>query len=404
MERYLGCAQRKSAVVTTLSLSRPVLADLVSQVVVVTAEHAERNDLDAVFPLQALQALRETGLLGLLVPGEFGGLGGTIADVLRVTTQLGREDMSVAMIFAMHCQQVAAITRYAAGELRNELLPQIAQGRCYLASVTTEMGSGGNLLGSSAKLGAINGKLVLDRFAPIVTGGLHADGYLITMQDPEAESAHQVSLVYARRDQIEVTAAGTWQPLGMRASDSGPLHLRGELPAHQVIGLHGRFRDIVSAIFGPMAHLGWSAAWLGTASGALSRVIGVLRDNRSRGSAQLDSELLLSRLATARQRLEVVHALLWRCAEVVDTEADLSRPRIQLLINGLKVTASEQCHAVIEDLITLVGMQHGYLRGSPTHLERALRDLRSAALNYNNDRLRLADGKLALLDPEVRFD
>ncbi|MER6528166.1 AMP-binding protein [Streptomyces sp. NPDC001508] len=50
-----------------------------------------------------------------------------------------------------------------------------------------------------------------------------------------------------------------------------------------------------------------------------------------------------------------------------------------------------------------VGMRHGYLKDSPTGLERALRDLRSASLNYSNDRLHLVDGKLALLDPEVRF-
>ncbi|PHX43716.1 hypothetical protein AO263_21685 [Pseudomonas sp. NZIPFR-PS5] len=103
-------------------------------------------------------------------------MGGTIADVLRVTTQLGREDMSVAMIFAMHCQQVAAITRYASRELSSELLPQIAQGRSYLASVTTEVGTGANLLGAMSRLGTSKNNMVLDRFAPIVTGGLHADG------------------------------------------------------------------------------------------------------------------------------------------------------------------------------------------------------------------------------------
>lgn len=384
--------------------SKSALAELVNRVAAVTAEHAERTDTDATFPVEALQELRETRLLGLLVPQEFGGLGGSVADVLTATIRLGCEDMSVAMIFAMHCQQVAAITSHAARTLRDELLPDVAAGRCYLASVTTEAGKGGNLLGSTTELSTSSGELVLDRFAPIVTGGAHADGYLITMLSPDAEADHQVSLVYARRDQLEVTSIGEWQPLGMRASDSGALRLRGKLPGHQVVGEHGRFREIVSSVFGPMAHLGWSAAWLGTAKGAMSRIVSLLRDPQTRGSANLNSELLLSRLATARQRLEAVHALLWRTAEVVEHGSDLSRPRVQLLINGLKVTASEQCYAAIEDLVDLVGMRHGYLRGSPTRLEAALRDLRSAALNYSNDRLRLADGKLALLDPEVRFE
>ncbi|MGH8917515.1 MAG: acyl-CoA dehydrogenase family protein, partial [Actinomycetes bacterium] len=121
----------------------------------------------------------------------------------------------------------------------------------------------------------------------------------------------------------------------------------------------------------------------------------------------LDSELLLTRLSTARQRLDTVHALLRHTAATLARAAeegdDLSRPKYQMLINALKITASEECHRTIEDLVDAVGLRHGYLKGSPTGLERALRDLRSAALNYNNDRLHLADGRLALLDPEVNL-
>lgn len=76
---------------------------------------------------------------------------------------------------------------------------------------------------------------------------------------------------------------------------------------------------------------------------------------------------------------------------------------MQLLLNAVKVTASEQCYAAVDELVELAGLRHGYLRGSPLALERALRDLRSASLNYSNDRLHLADGALTLMDPEVRL-
>jgi acyl-CoA dehydrogenase len=55
----------------------------------------------------------------------------------------------------------------------------------------------------------------------------------------------------------------------------------------------------------------------------------------------------------------------------------------------------------VEELIELVGLRHGYLRNQPLALERALRDLRSASLNYGNDRLHLANGSLSLLDQET---
>ncbi|MEE1943036.1 acyl-CoA dehydrogenase family protein [Streptomyces sp. TRM 70361] len=379
------------------------LHDRVASVAAVAAEHAQRHDRDATFPVEALAELRRTGLLGLLVPTRDGGLGGAVKDMVEASTVLGRTDLSTAMIFAMHCQQVATVVRYAHGPLRAELLPQIAAGQRYLASVTTETGKGGHLLSSQSPLGTEGGDLLVDRFAPVVTGGRHADGYLITVQSPQPDSEHQVSLVYARRDQLTVERHGRWQPLGMRASDSGALRLTGRVPPHQTVGAHGSFATMAKELFAPMAHLGWSACWLGTSAGALSRVLKLLRSPQGRNRTDLGSDLLLTRLAETRQRLDAVHALLQRAQRVVAAGGDLSLPRVQLLLNTLKVTASEDCHQAVQILIDALGMRHGYLGDSPTGLERALRDLRSASLNYSNDRLRLADGRLALLDPEVRF-
>ncbi|MFH8803884.1 acyl-CoA dehydrogenase family protein [Streptomyces sp. NPDC017936] len=377
----------------------------VDQVAALAARHAAHCDEQAEFPLAVLDALRPR-LLGLLVPTRHGGPGGSVDDLVDVTMELGRADMSTAMVFAMHCQQVAAIAGHAGPRLAAELLPEIAAGRMYLASVTTEAGKGGHLLSARAELGAQDGLLEIDRFAPVVTGGLHADGYLITMRSPRARSDGEVSLVFAHRDQLEVAQRGTWNPLGMRASHSTALQLTGRVPEDQVVGEHGAFRRIAMNTFGPLAHLGWSAAWLGTASGALSRVVSVLRGPERRRS-DLSSELLLTRLSTARQRLDTVHAMLRHTAgavrRAVEEDADLSHPRHQLLVNALKLTASEQCHRAVDDLVTALGMRHGYLKDSPTGLERALRDLRSAALNYSNDRLHLADGRLTLLDQEVRY-
>ncbi|WP_406348932.1 acyl-CoA/acyl-ACP dehydrogenase [Streptomyces sp. NBC_00144] len=379
------------------------LTAALAEVTAVTGEHAARTDRDAEFPVEALDALRSTGLLGLMVPAAHGGLGGTVADLVAAAQTLGRSDMSVGMIFAMHCQQAEAIVRYGDRALRDELLPDIAKGGNYLASVTTEAGKGGHLLSAQAQLTGGDGQLVIDRFAPVVTGGGYADGFLITMRSPGAVTDSDVSLVYAHRSQLGISGSGEWQPMGMRASHSGALKLSGSVPARQVVGEHGGFHEIAAQVFGPLAHLGWSAVWLGTAAGALSRVLRLLRSPAGRERFDLTSELLLSRISRSRQRLEAVHALLTRALGVVESGGDLSAPARQLLLNSLKITAADECHAAVDGLVTALGLRHGYLKDSPTHLERALRDLRSAALNYSNDRLHLADGRLALRDQGVNF-
>lgn len=372
-------------------------------VLAVTKEHAERTDADATFPVEALDALRDSGLLGLVVPAEYGGMGGAIADMLDVTLALAREDMSVAMIFAMHCQQALTLVRHAGTELAAAVLPEIGRGRVYLGSVTTERGTGGHLLTSESATQGDDTYLKIDRDAPIVTGGPHADAYLVTALTPDATSPGQVSLVYAGRDQVDVDVLGGWQPLGMRATFSVPMRLAGQVPVGQVVGKPGGFREIVTGTFGPLAHLGWSAAWLGTAAGALARVVGHLRGASGRKQFDTTSELLLTGLAKVRGRIDTVHALLRHTLSVVDSSADLGAPPAQLLINTLKTVAAEQCYTAVDELIELVGLRHGYLTGSPLRLERALRDLRSASLNYGNNRLYLANGSLALLDQQVRL-
>jgi alkylation response protein AidB-like acyl-CoA dehydrogenase len=380
----------------------PDLAQRLAAVTRVAEQHLERTERDAAFPEEALAQLRDTRLLGLQVPREEGGLGGTLGDLIEAGMVLGRTDMSLAMIFVMHCQQAEAVVRHAASPLREELIPLLAAGKLYLASVTTESGKGADLFRSEAPLHETDGTLEVDRAVPISSGSA-ADGFLITMRSPHATADHHVSLVYAHRHQLQVEVAGQWNPMGMRATHSLPLRLSGRISDHQVIGEHGAFHRIVQSVFGPLAHIGWSAAWLGTACGALSRVLHLLRDPAGRKRFDLGSPLLLTRLSRARQRLETVHALLRRTQQLAESGTDWSLTSHQLLLNNLKITAAEECHAAVDELIDAVGLKHGYLQDSPTRLEKALRDLRSAVLNYSNDRLHLADGRLCLLDPDVRF-
>lgn len=366
------------------------------------ARTAEQTDREASFPVESLAAMRRTRLLGLLVPADHGGGGGGFSDMVEATTTIARADLTTGLVFAMHCQQVIALVRHGSARLREELLPAIARGELYLGSITTEPGTGGDLLSSESPLEKSGGTLVIDRVAPVVTGGRHADGFLVTMRSADADTPTRVDLVYAARDQLSVAVVGDWDPLGMRATESVPMTLRGSVPNWQLVGEPGGFRDIAASLFGPAAHLGWSAAWLGTAAGALSRVVRHVRESRS---LDVSSPLVLTNLAAVRERIDVVHALLRHTLAVVDEEearyGAVTSTAARLLINTLKTRASEDCFAAVNGLVELVGLRHGYMKNSPTGLERAFRDLRSASLNYANERLRTADGALALRDAAV---
>jgi acyl-CoA dehydrogenase len=257
--------------------ARTVAERLEAVLPVLRADAADVDDR-AAFPERGLRALRDSGLLGLLVPAAYGGLGGDLPDLAEVAGELAGACLSTAMIWAMHCQQVATVVAGASPALRDRLLPDIAAGRVYLASVTSEAGKGGHLLSAQAPVAVQpDGRLRLDRDAPIVTGGRYADGFLITMRADADAPPNAVSMIYADRAELEMTTRGRWDPMGMRATHSVGLHLDGLVGPEAVLGEPGGFRALAVRVFIPAGHIGWAACWLGAARGALRAVVELLR-------------------------------------------------------------------------------------------------------------------------------
>lgn len=377
------------------------LGDRAAGILPLLRDRAATVDEEAAFPTDNLAALRASGLMGLLVPTTYGGLGGNLRDLVDVAVALAGECMSTAMIWAMHGQQVAALVGHGTERLRAELLPRIARGEVYVASVTSEKGKGGHLLTAQAPLHRRDGVLHLDRDAPIVTGGEHADGFLITLRDAPDAPPDAVSAVYADRDLLDVRSSGSWNPLGMRGTHSGALHISGQVAEHNLVGAPGQFRTVAVRTFAPVGHLAWAACWLGAARGALRDVLGLLRSPAGRRQFDLGSELLRARLARIRMDLDTMAALLAQCLRDLDGGTDPEEAPVQLRLNALKVFTAERSFAAVNLLVELTGLRHGYLRDAPLALERRLRDLRSASLNYANDRLLAANGTMALLDRGV---
>jgi alkylation response protein AidB-like acyl-CoA dehydrogenase len=310
------------------------------------------------------------------------------------------------MIWAMHCQQVACIIDHAPEALRQRVLPRIACGDMFVASVTSEQEKGGHLLTAYAPLMIVGDEMLLVRDAPVVTGGAFGEGYLITMRASEESPPSEVVLVFADRAQVEVEIRSNWDTLGMRGTQSVGMSLKGCLPKDQVINPAGGFEHVAVSTMIPVGHIAWASAWLGAAQGALQQMIDVFRDPKARKGYNLQSDLFASRLAHVRLQIDTVSGYL---QQVIRDYEELLRdqgvnnpalrsPRFNIHINNLKLLSSDLLFSAVDQLMQLSGLRYGYLKNNRVALERIFRDLRSASLMYANDRLLVANGKLALLD------
>jgi acyl-CoA dehydrogenase len=375
------------------------------------AAHAQDCDERGSFPDEGLTEIRNSGLMGLVVERRYGGMEGSFSTMSAVAQMLAEGCASTAMIWAMHCQQVATIADHGSDGLCDRVLPRVAAGEIYIASVTSERGKSGELLTAQAPLQKSGADILLARDAPVVTGGSAADAYLVTMRESQEATPSDVVLAFAERSQIEVQARSDWSAMGMRATQSAALSLKGIIPADQIITHPAGFKHVAVVTMIPVGHIAWAATWVGAARGAFRRVLALLRDANRRKSFSLRSDLFAERLAQIRLGLDTTSAFLGRITDTYDrlrSEAGLdsqvfTSPWFNIHINNLKILASETSFSAVNQLVQLAGLRYGYLKGSDVALERTFRDLRSASLMYSNDKLYVMNGKLSLLDLDVRL-
>src|SRR6267378_3662495 len=109
----------------------------------VLAPAAGQNDKAGRFSIEAVESLGESGLLGLLLPVDFGGAGLGPRTFAVVSATLAEADASVAMVYLMHIIGTATISaaRPSAARVLTPILREIGGGRHLSTLAVREVGS-----------------------------------------------------------------------------------------------------------------------------------------------------------------------------------------------------------------------------------------------------------------------
>ena len=244
----------------------------------------------------------------------------------------------------MHQIQVASIVRHAcASPFFEEYLHELSARDRLIASVTSEVGVGGDLRSSIAALTPDGDELTFEKNAPTVSYGAHADDLLTTLRrSPEVDQGNQV-LVLTRGDEAALEQTGTWESLGMRGTCSPAYVVRGRVRHDHVLPVP--FAEIAAQTMVPVTHILWAQVWLGIATAAYDRARGFVRAQaKSTPGVVPPTATRLSALATALQamRSEIGAATHDYQAKL---ESDASPDDIfdlgyAIRINALKISAS----------------------------------------------------------------
>lgn len=367
-------------------------------------ENAAFIDEKEQFPVDNLNIIKDSGLMALIIPSAYGGLGKGIKELVEITKLFSEDCMSTALIWSMHCQQTSVILQQPDGDFKKSMIDDVVNKKFYIGSVTTETGKGGHLLTANSPLLYEDDNTVkFDRFAPVITGGKYCDAYLMTMRKSESHSSSDTVLVYVRNNDVITEEMTKPSMLGLKGSHTVSMRISGKISKQNVLSFDFKMAAIEYMI--PVGHLVWAACWFGSAQYIYNNLISkIFRDPKNRKNYDLDSELFLEKIARIKSKLDITDIYLRSITdqyfEIVENSKndELKLPSFQLRINNLKIISSEYMFDVMNDIINLVGIRFGYIKNEHVAIERVFRDLRAGSIMYHNNRLLTVNGKLCLFE------
>jgi alkylation response protein AidB-like acyl-CoA dehydrogenase len=271
------------------------LAERVEAVLPALRAAAEQSDAAGEFHRPHVATLREAGLLGLIVPEDYGGLGGTLRDLAAATFALGTACPSTALAYFFHCSSASrgllALEATAAGLFGDDEIPAV---RAFAEQLLQKMGGRGMWLanfGSEQVKSAQSAVTITTEAAPAAGGwrlsGVKsfgcstgvADEYLVTARVAGASGADGIGLFFVPRDAPGVRERARWDAIGMRGSATHGIVLEDVfVPADEALAVPGAFTRMLQMSRGSFVgnQLAVAAIYLGVAQGVYAYALGYL--------------------------------------------------------------------------------------------------------------------------------
>jgi alkylation response protein AidB-like acyl-CoA dehydrogenase len=332
-------------------------------------------DVDACgqFPIEGINELKRTGLLGLCIPAELGGKAQNMAAFVEVTETLAQVCPSTAMVFVMHITGTQTILATQRARNRTRILTDIAGGNHLTTLAFSEKGSRSHFWAPVSRLEPTGSDYILSADKSWVTSAGHADSYVCSAQSPTATSPAESTLFLLDPKQSGVETAGSFDGIGLRGNDSAPVHIRSaRINSSDLLTEHCEGGAVILEVVLPWFALGSAAMANGIALAALHATAKHLENSRFdyAGTFLRDLPVLRARLAQMSVQTEQSRSLL----QAALREFLVSSPSAPLRILQSRLSSIETAVNVTDGAMKCAG---GAAFSKHTNIERFFRDARA---------------------------
>ncbi len=319
------------------------------------------------FPHEVLAKLGATGLLGALVPEEYGGAALDYVSYALAVEELCRVDASVGITMWAHNSLCTNhITLFGSKEQKAKYLSRLARGETLGAWGLTEGGSGSDAAAMKSRAVRDGDHFVLNGTKAFITNaGVGAIAVVMALTDP-ARRQKGISAFILETGMPGLSAGPPYRKLGLHASNTAELIMDNvRVPAENLCGeLHMGFVNTMQVLEG--GRIAMAAMAVGIAQGALEQALRYMKQRSAFGRTLAEFDGLQGMIADIGTEVEAARLLTLRAAALKDR----GQPA-RIAASMAKVFASEVAMKATTKSLQIHGGA-GYITEFP--IERMFRD------------------------------
>ncbi|MFY0600398.1 MAG: acyl-CoA dehydrogenase family protein [Cyclobacteriaceae bacterium] len=329
--------------------------------------HKMEWDESQEFPIQVFKDLGDLGLMGVLVPQEYGGSGFGYEEYVTAIIELGAIDGSIGLSMAAHNSLCTGhILQHASEAQKQKYLPKLATCEFLGAWGLTEPNTGsdaGNMKTTAVRDGD---HWIINGAKNFITHGISADVAVVIARTGEPGSHHNASAFIVERGTSGFKGGRKENKLGMRCSETAEMIFEDcRIPSDNLIGEVGEgFVQSLKVLDG--GRISIAALSCGIAKGALGAAVSYSQEREQFGKPISSFQGISFKLAEMATKLEAATLLTFNSANLKNQGKSVTKESAMA-----KLYSSEICVELANEAVQIFG-GYGYTKDYPA--EKFYRD------------------------------
>ena len=271
----------------------------------------------------------ETGLVGVIIPEEYGGPGLGFFELGLITEQLGRVDLGICTVISTATFGSENILMFGTEEQKKKYLPLLENGEAVSAGAFTEPDAGTDVAGTRTKAVKEGNEYVINGNKMFITNGSICDWMVVLcVTNPEEEKRHKRhSLIVVESEREGITVNKIKGKMGIRASDTSEIAFEDvRVPCENFVREEGNGFNQIMHFFDATRTM-VAAQGVGLAQGAIDKTIKYVQERKVFGKPLAVNQGIQFQLAEMATKIELARNITYKAAWKVDqgqTDASLN--------------------------------------------------------------------------------